>query len=71
MGERDGLFALTVTYFLVLLWVDEASGLVLLPPHLQQAFSHPGDALLASPVLCSKITAVTIRRRFNSYIVWD
>ena len=32
--------------------------------------SHPGDGLLPSPVFCSKITAVTFRRRFNSYIVW-
>ena len=41
--------------------------MVLLPLHRQQAFSHPGDAFLASPVLCFKITAVTFRRRFNSY----
>ena len=40
----------------------------MLPLYLQQAFSHPGDALLASPVLRSKIPAVTFRRRFNSYM---
>ena len=48
MGGRDGLFSLALTYFLVLL-----------PLYLQQAFSHPGDALLASPVLCSNITINT------------
>ena len=31
----------------------------MLPLHLHQAFSHPGDALLESPVLSSKITAVS------------
>ena len=71
MGERDGLFALTVTYFLVLLWVDEASGLVLLQQYLQHVFSNPGDALRVSPVLRSKIIGVTFCRRFNSYVVWD
>ena len=65
MGERDDLFSLTGTYFLVS--PDEASGLVLLLLYLQQALSHPGDAILVSPVICSKIAAVTFRRRFNSY----
>ena len=51
MGGRDGLFSLTVTYFLVLLWAaDEASADGLLSLYLQQAFFHSGDVLLASPV---------------------
>ena len=48
---------------------NEASGLVKLPLDRQQAFSHPGDALMASPVLGSNITAAAFRRRFHSCIV--
>ena len=50
---------------------DEASVLALLSLYPKQVFSHPGDALRRSPLLFSNITAVTFRRRFNSYIDWD
>ena len=37
----------------------------------KQALSHPVNALPPSPVVCSSITALTFRRRYDSYIVWD
>ena len=38
---------------------------------VRRLFPTPGDTLSASPLLESKISRVTFRRRINSYIVWD
>ena len=71
MGGRDGLFSLNVPYILVLLQVaDEVSANELPPLYFRQAFSHSGDALLVSPVLGSKTTAVRFRLHLNWYIFW-
>ena len=62
MGGRDGLFSLTVTYFLVLLQVaDEANADELFSLYLQQALFLSGDTLLAPRVwvkkYCSNISS--------------
>ena len=50
---------------------DEACGVVLIPLYNRKGFSHPGDALLTSPVYCSKGTNEHKRANELEPRFWD
>ena len=76
MGGRDGQFFLNL-FLLFRAVVGSIARRVLVVKSsrslctVRRLFPTPGDTLPASPLLGSKITPVTFRRRINSYIVWD
>ena len=76
MGGRDGQFFPNL-FLLFRAVVGSIAGRVLVVKSsrslctVRRLLTKPGDTLPASPLLGSKITPVTFRRRINSYIVWD